>query len=287
MSLRKIGKYNNFPAEYNPPKLAKDEVAVYRLIVSNPDPAIKGVQRFPNNFKIRSVDRVQLGGETYDIGLVTRVDKEGDVLEVRFINISNANREAGYFRLIGGRIADEELYTFLELTNANESNENRDKSIEPSFKRIDQRKNDVTTRKQRSRRLEAMTAAQNFDLKEVREFTAARGWNEDDDEVIMRNRIEEMAEKDPEGFIKAWGDKDQIVKATIKRAQDRNVIRFDTVESKWLWGGASNETIYVVARKEGMDPIVQLSDFFASASAKSKSVYKQMQKELETEEVTA
>jgi hypothetical protein len=283
--LRKIGMYNNFPAGYEPAKLKQGEVAVYRLLISNNDP-VRGTTVYPKSFKIRSVDRVKIGDEWVDVGLVRSVNREGVVETVRYVSFNdNANKkDGGYLRLTGGNADDEEVFEYMEICNFNESNPNRDPSITPLFVKLDDKKDAKDDRGKRSLRLKAMTLASDMTLGEAKDFTAARGWNQDDEEDILRGRIEKFAETDPEGFIKAFGDKNQATKTTIKNAMDKGVIKHNVPDGKIVWG--NGETIYVLPKPEGINPIDEFADFIASNTKKAKTVFEQIEKELNAEEVT-
>jgi len=275
--LKKIGTYNDFPKEFKQPKLKKGESAQYRLLNSVKDPVLPGIFRFPASVKIRSVDRVKIddSGEVHDIGLVTEIDKEGGVRNVRYIIIP-AQQDAGYFRVTEGNIRDEEMYAFLELCNANKSNPNRDESMPELFERIDEERTAVGERKKRSDKLAAMTFAANMTLLAAKEFAAARNWDENDKEEVLRGKIEKYAETEPEAFMRSVNDKDQIIKATIKRAVDKGTIRFDAPQSKWVWA-KGGETIAIVPRVEGLEPFEGLCDYIKTHK-KGDAVYTEIAK---------
>lgn len=276
--LKKIGSYNDFPKDFKQPKLKKGETVIYRLLNSVTDPNRPGQVRFPASVKIRSVDRVRISedeSDTYDIGLVRQIDKEGIVQGMRHIKIA-AQEEAGYFRVVGGNLLDEELYVLLELTNLNLSNPLRDESIEPLFQRIDEEKEATDSRKKRSARLSAMTFAANMNLAAVKDFAASRNWEQNDKEEVLRQRIEKLAETEPEAFMRSVNDKDLIIRATIKRAVDKGTIRFDIPQSKWVWK-AGGETICVVAKSEGLEPFDGLVDFIKT-NKKGDAVYVEIAK---------
>lgn len=221
--LKQIGRFNAFPKDFKQPKLEKGEEAIYQLVNSQADPDRPGQVRYNSITKIRSVDTIVIGDETVDIGLVKSITKEGDVNEVDYIKIMG-QENAGYFRLVGGSIADDRSYAFFELCNANESNENRDESVLPLFRRIDTLKEAKIARKKRSDKLLAMTHASNMNLTDVKRFASARNWDENAKEDVLRSMVEKLAEEDPKLFIKLAMDKDIEIKATIKRAIDSKII---------------------------------------------------------------
>lgn len=277
--LKKIGGYNDFPKDFKQPKLKKGETALYRLLNSVPDPNKPGTERFPSRVKIRTVDRVRINeeGDICDIGLVTELEINGAIKNVKYFVVP-AQEDAGYFRCVQGDIASEELYSFFEMCNYNGSNPLRDPAIEAKFYRIDEERDAVEMRQKRTVKLASMNYAMNLNLAQVKEYAASRAWDENDKEDVLRGKIETFAEKEPEAFMKSVQDKDLIVKATIKRAVDKGVIRFEVAQSKWIWvkGG---ETIAIVAKSEGTEPIVGLCDFIKS-NKKGDAVYQEIAKQL-------
>lgn len=275
--LKKIGSFNDFPSGFKQPKLKKGEEVIYRLLDSVPDPNNKGLERFPPSVKVRSIDRVVINdeGDTVDIGLVRQIDKDGIVQNVRYVKIAG-QENAGYIRLVGGNIADEELYAYFELCNYNSSNKYRDVTVHPVFTKIDTEKEANELRKKRSAKLSAMTYAANMNLTAVREYAAARNWEQNAKEDVLRQQIEKFAETEPDAFMKSVQDKDLSIRATIKRAIDANNIAFDVAQSKWYFvkGG---ETIALVARVAGVEPFEGLVDFIKTHK-KGDAVYSEIQK---------
>jgi hypothetical protein len=80
---------------------------------------------------------------------------------------------------------------------------------------------------------------------------------------VIKDKLEEIAEKDPETFYKSIESDDNKIKAVIKLAKDAGIIAFSAHENKWTY--TSGETLALLDRKEGVDENVQLLHFLKSS----------------------
>jgi hypothetical protein len=208
-----------------------------------------------------------------DIALVSTVDRDGNVTPKPII-IEGSNTK-GRFSVTGGIVADEELYHQLELTNYNLSNPNRDTSIEPMFKRVDEVADSKHRSKKRSALLEALTYVKNLTDGEVKDTAAGLNWNETLPVEVLRDMLEAFAEKDAVKFIEHIENKDQEVKSTLKKAITAGKINYDTTQHRIVL--PPNQTLIKLDRVDGVDYLTQAAEYILH-NAKGAKVYETIKK---------
>jgi hypothetical protein len=266
--MKVIGEFNNVSPQIMPKKLKKDEVVEYQLLCGTRDSKDPSKILYPTSFRIPSKDRIHDTGtgKFVDIGVYdeqrTRAHgsvKDGNIL-TKAIFIRGAK---GLIGLTGGKIEDQELFEFFELTNTNESNSSRDDSIVPLFKRIDKVNDSKISTKHRSKRTQAMVYVDSLSEKDIRELAAALKWDEKDELIVLKDKLGDFAEKKPDAFItfiEAPGVKDM---ALIKFAITKGIIKYDVSTHKILW--PSGETIAILDRADGKTEIENFSDWVLTA----------------------
>lgn len=139
------------------------------------------------------------------------------------------------------------LYNYLEVSNYNESNPNRDTTIPAIYRRIDSLSNAKQTREQRTERVSALRAVIAMTNEQIKEFIEANTDNfpvrivskpngEHDWEAI-RDAIERWAEQNPKKFMSMTDTKkssdDSEIEILIKKAVEEKVIGFDLDTKSW------------------------------------------------------
>lgn len=255
--LKKVLHYNNVSAELlkTVPKLKKGEVVRFK---SN---SIKADDKSPRKFTGPYMENIP----TTD----TIFDKSQDRwVEIAYADQTNTSKgesiavmrtikfvaPLGEIACTGGIAKDEYLYYFLMLTNANGSNENRDTSKSVYFTVVDDEKAAKEKRSARNKKLDALNKATAMTPEEVRDFIASTGGNDKADLEVQREIVESWADKDPEEFLKKATDVSANLKATVKRALDQGVLKFDKEQMQFSWGD-SGEPIMTVPRGQGLDHI--------------------------------
>jgi len=240
----------------------KDTVVRYKFLI--------GVRDFDNPNKInyptqniKTKDRIRdpFSNEFVDIG----VFKEKKIIEGNETILTKkkwlaGGSQEGELALTIGRIEDDELYEFMELSNENESNPYRDTSVVPMFKRIDVVKNAVNQNKARSARFTALQYVESLDDNGLREFAAAQGWDENEDIEVLRNLTGEMADKKPDAFIAFVQDPEMKDKSLLKYAFTKEILRHDVSTNKVYWT-KSGTVLAQLERQDGKSYIDSLLDF--------------------------
>lgn len=145
---------------------------------------------------------------------------------------------------------DRDMFAYLEMHPKMEGGMFQDKGRQAKFKRIDEREQAGKLLKARQLKIDAMYVAANMSLQEIRDFSSAMGWNEFDDEVVLRDRIVAIAEETPDFFRDFIDNKNIEYRAVLQRAIDNNIIAFLPVESKFVWV-STGQAIAVLERVEG------------------------------------
>ena len=254
-------------------RLKPGEQVVYRVAGINPDPMNPGRWAIPSSKNVPPVDQIwdPVKEEYVDIAAVKTESPDGNVT---FHDIYFFGNQGGHLILVGGRAADQEIHSYLTLCNYNGSNPNRDQSIEAYFELVDEGAKSEKERKQRNLKREALNAAADLSADDVKNYTAALGQDDSAKVEVLRNRLEDMADNDPQAFLDLINNKQAVMKATLNRALNKGVILFDSEQSRFTW--PNGEVILVVSRTTAGDNVEELLGFCV-ASAKGEKVYQTIQ----------
>jgi hypothetical protein len=168
----------------------------------------------------------------------------------------------GEITLRGGVANDEYMYYYMMLSNFRGDKENRDDKKEAIYFLVNKEEEAKSKHKDRSAKLDALNKAVNMSDEEVRDFVASTGGNDKAAIDVCREYAESWADKDPVDFIKKAEDMSANLKATIKRALDQGVIKFDKEQLLFAW--PTGEPIATVSRQQGGDHIKELVEILVS-----------------------
>lgn len=270
--MKKTKLYNNVSKEtLESVKLAPGQKVVFRLLNMAPAPMDPSRMAIPLYKRVPPIDQVwdEHLQDYVDIAAVRAVDAEGNHT---FHDISFTKALAGHITLVGGRSGDQEIYSYLALTNHNSSKEGRDNTKEAIFELVDEEAKADKDIQVRNKKRDALNIAADLTPEQVRDYIAALG--DDDMRPIktLRNKIEEMADKEPEAFLELVNNKQAVMKATVNRAASKNAIIFNEQQSRWEW--PNKEAILTVSRSA--DAVQELVSFCVS-SEKGEKVYETIQ----------
>lgn len=243
----------------------------YKFFIArrNPDQELKtgGEYLYPGLYTLSPVtfSITDKGDQKYkSIGLTEGEIKTGpgqNDVETRFKRVTLPENYLGILSLDLQEAEDRAVFDYLELHPKNENGLYRDKNIPAMFTRVDELKEARTRLKHKEMRSSALMVASRLTEPEIRNFTAAMNWNELEDLDVLRDRITEMADKDPEFFRKFIDDPTIESKAVLRRAVDANVIAWIPVENKFVWV-SNGSTIAMLDRTEGDQYFERMSDWF-------------------------
>lgn len=139
------------------------------------------------------------------------------------------------------------LYNYLEVSNYNESNPNRDTTTQAIYRRIDSLSNAKQTREQRTERVTALRAVIAMTNDQIKEFIEVNAEvlpvrvvskpNGEYDWETIRDSMERWAEQNPKKFLSMTDTKkssdDSEIEALIKSSVEDKIIGFDVDTKSW------------------------------------------------------
>lgn len=272
--MKKTKFYNNVSdALLKPTKLKPGQQVIYRVEGITPDPMNPGKWAIPAAKNVPPIDQIwdEEKQEYVEIAAVRTFDSEGNHT---FHEIWFFGNQGGHMILRGGNAVDQEIHSYLSISNYNGSNPNRDTTKEVYFNLVDEQAKSEVERKVRNIKREALNVSADLTAEDVRNYIAALGQDDTRSLEVLRNDLETMADTDPKSFLELVSNKQAVMKATLNRALKKNVIKFEEDQSRFTW--ANGEVITVVARTTGGDAVEDLVGFCVS-STKGEKVYQTIQ----------
>jgi len=247
----------------------------YRLLngVKNIDPQRKKGDPelfFPASIAFPLRDRIlKPEGGTVEIAVVNHFDNVTKLPTFKTFIHNTEKNDNGIIFLSGDKIDDIERYPLMELSNRNKSNPYRDEKEAPVYERIDEAAEAKVRMKKRNYFKDSLNAIDSWDAEMKRRMAAAYNLSSSLDLETIKDKLEEIAEKDPQTFYKAIDSEDMGIKATIKQAKEADIIEYSAHENKWFYKG-SGETIVLMDRKEGISEFDQFANFLKNGQNGSK-----------------
>jgi hypothetical protein len=249
--------------------LKKGEYAAYQLIdVFYKDGKFSGrTAGAPNQ------DLILHEGELIPIAFVEGREANGSP---RFGNIwFDVEKECTILCLPGAKHAA--LYQFLEISNYNEGNPNRDPQVTPLYRRVDSASNTRQTREERSVRAKAVVLAARLSNEEIvdlvtknKQDVSARMVQKPNGEMdweASRDSFERWVEKFPDRFLKlsmgTSAKSEPEIEELVAFALANNVVRLDR-ETK-TWYGADGKPLLKVKSVSGDLAKVELVGYLKSS----------------------
>ena len=288
MSLEQIAHYNGLS-----PKL-RDEITEkiksfgkrvrYKFDIGNPNPdpqKYNGAVVFPNSytldpcvFDILDPYEEKNKPKAKKIAIIEETNEEG--IPNRFGKIRVRASEMGILDLDlaeGG----EGWYTafYLELHPKLLNGKFADANKHPIVSRVDEVRAATSAKAERSARLKALNAAEEMTDKQSINFADAMLWDSTEDLIVLRNKIEELADTNPEFFNDLVAGKAIEYRAAIKQAMTKRVIEFDPAEYKFLWAG-NKQTIIMLSPAGDRTEIEKLAEYLQTGGEKADIIYKKI-----------
>jgi hypothetical protein len=191
-----------------------------------------GTWEGPYSHNVPATDRIQQGGEYKDIAAISKIGKGGEVQQFTEIHFLKTN---GWELVLDPKsIVENEIIQYLELCNYNVSNPNRDPQAEAIFYRLDPVKEAKDNLSKDKLYNDAVHRAFNMDVDALKQFVASRGQSDTQDVSIMQELAVAAAKADPAAFL-ALDVNQEVYAATITRAKEKGLIKFDDAAKAWKW----------------------------------------------------
>lgn len=263
--LKKVIHYNSISKELKDtvPPLKKGQNVTFKCYRIKPDTTSPRKFSGPYMLNVPVIDTIWDEGQ----GTFTEIafadqqsTSKGDSIAV-FRTIKFV-APLGEITLRGGVANDEYMYYYMMLSNHRGDKEGRDDRKEAIYHLVNKEAEAKSKRKERSLKKDALDKAYNMSDEEVKDFVAATGGNDRAAIDVCRDYVESWADKDPSDFMKKANDMSAQLKATIKRALDEEVIKFDKEQMLFSW--AAGEPIATVSRSQGGDHIREFVEILVS-----------------------
>lgn len=271
--MKVVGEFNNISKQMRPELPKAGTIVKYQFNIGNRDFENPKKINYPPSFRIPTIDRIYDSGknEFVDIGVAPVKAKDANGNETFRTKAFYLRGGQGLLALTIGKIEDDEMYEFLELCNRNGSNEKRDTSVPVLFTKIDNLKTAKENSRKRDVLTEALVFVKGMNEADMREFAAAKGWNEQEDYEILIDQVGEYARTFPKEFVDFQNDPAIKDKALIKYAITQNVIRHDVSTNKMHWSD-TGATIAVLERQDGKTYIDAFADWLRTGGKKGDDV---------------
>jgi hypothetical protein len=197
------------------------------------------------------------------IGMVDKLKEFGHPAD-SFRRVKLLEQFRGILTLDMDNMEDQDMFAYLQLHPKLEGGMFRDKNEMAVFKHIDDIKEAKSSLSARENRANAMFVASQMAANEIKDFACAMGWNEHDDISIIRDRVMELADKDPLWFKNFIDNKSIEYRAVIKRSMDNNIIAWQPVENKFVWT-SNGQTIAILDRCEDGKVLERMSDWIVTS----------------------
>ncbi len=301
MLLEKQGQYNDLSDELRQKLTTRIEGfgkrVAYKFDISNPNPdpsKHNGSILWPNVYTLDPTtftitdpyEKTPGKSKSKRIGLVKDTDPEkGHPTTFHKIRVEGKNR--GIYELNLEDNPDHFYFAMLlELHPKLSGGDFLDKTKRQVITRVDLNKLAKEQREERSARSKARTAAETMSPLDVISFADAMSggnnfeWDSTQDEEILRNKIEELAETDPIYFNELVGSPAIKYQALVKQAMGKGIIEFDPAGFTFKWS-ASSQPIAVLSTIEGQTEIEKMAQWLLAGGTKADEVYKKMKSMVE------
>lgn len=256
----KASEFNQFSQSYVR-KLKTGERAVYRVLNIKEDPDNYGKFIIPAAVQIPSTDIIydKNTDDYVTIGCIERVKTDGEPI---FAQIVFTGQNMGYIFLNGNNALHQKMFQFLEVSNYNSSNPERNQEVEAIYCRIDAKKDAINERHMRKQIVDAINLALSLDDDKAKEIALALGIEETSIEEI-RNKLEDYAADEPTEFMKVTERASLGSESLLREAVKQGFIRNNITASIFEWTETGKE-IYKYKKAPNKNYFKELAEYLES-----------------------
>jgi len=260
----------------------------FKFDISNPDPdpekRAAGAILYPFSYTLDPVT-FQINDKYEDrpdkqkmkkVGMAMNPEVEDGREVVRqFKRVRVSEKEKGVKKFMLDNVEDREMVMYLLIHPKLTGGEFLDKTKRQVITRIDEVAAATSARVERTERAKAMEIAENMSHEEMITFANAMLWEDAEEEVILRNKIEELAETSPVFFNDLVLSKDVEYQSLVKKAINKGVIQYDPAEHKFSYA-SNKQVIAIVPASSDKNEVILLSELLQAGGAKMEEVYKKL-----------
>lgn len=218
-------KYNEYKEKET---LKRGQKAIYELTGIEKDPldpdgvklAIPFAKGVPNTDRVWDEELKKF----IDIAFITG---EGEGGTPKMGDIVFWKEMGGIMILHGGKARDERLFQYMERTNYNGSNPHRDPTSPVIFTRKDYKAEAKKKREERDIKFLAVKKAKELSLTQVRQISVYLYFNTDAEEEVLREKLEEYADNNPNAFLALTENKDLVIMDVASEAINKGILFVD------------------------------------------------------------
>ena len=204
------------------------------------------------------------------IALIDGVDESGKPNKFRKVRIHA--RQRGEYLLSLDNPEHFAIAMFIELHPKLAGGMFADKTKKQLITRIDESAEAKTQRDERKAKKLAIDLAMSMKDEDVIDFADAMAWDSKEDVLVLRNKIEELAENDHSMFNDLVRDGKMKYQAAIKRAIDNGIWLHDIDGGKLSWA-STQQLIVVIGPGAEYD---KFAEWFMTAGKKADDVYNKL-----------
>lgn len=208
-----------------------------------------------------------------EIGLVNKLDKDGKPESFQKIKIWS--RHQGILTFDLEEPGDIDMVMYIELHPKLKGGKFAAKDKQQLVERIDEFKEAKTQREQRSAKIKALRVAEEMSEDQIKKFADAMLWDSTEEMALLQNKVEQLAETNPEFFNDLVAGKNIEYQAVVKRAIDNGSISFDPAEYKYIYS-STQQTIVILQPIGDKNHVEKMAEWLMTGGQKSDEVFKKL-----------
>lgn len=214
------------------------------------------------------------GKRSKKIALIDQTDEKNIPNRFRKIRVDGGDKGLYTLNILSNQ--DHFQYAmYLELHPKNRNGMFPDANAHQVFARIDELAYATTQRTERTLKLKALNIAQGMSDAEVVSFADGMVWDSTDEMGLLRNKVEDLAETNPEFFTEVANGKSMEYRAAVKRGLDKQIIGFDPAEYKFIWTN-NKQPIVLLQQVDGKSHVEQMADWIERDGDKGSKFYEKL-----------
>lgn len=290
--LEKIGTWNDITEELRAELEKKVDLMGTRIRMKfhishpNPDPEkFNGPIVWPSSYTLDPVtfrindpyEKRPGKSKSKLIGLIDEVgDKNGVEVPNTFHRVRVLTRHVGMLTFDPTNQSDRYFLMYLLLHPKLKLGQFLDKNKKQMFEFVDEKKEAIEGRERRNTKAKALHTATSMSQGQIAEFASAMTWDETEDPDLLRNKVEELAEINPEMFTDLINGKQVEYQSVIKRALDKLIIGYNPSEQHFIWPQNQQVFATLTPTLTEKNPVERLAEWVMTGGQKNEEVFKKI-----------
>lgn len=267
----------------------------FNLERKNPDPTeYNGKIIYPSMYNLHPVqwkiidndetkERLEAGKQkSKNIGNIEKVERDDKGnLQYRYIGLRVVEIDKGIKNFDMTKDEDRNTVAWLELHPKNGNGLFFNNQNVAVFQRADETKLATEQRAERSARKKALDAVEDMTEKDIVDFADAMTWDSTEDIILLRNKVEGLAESTPKIFNDLIGSPKVKYQSIIKKAIDNKIITHNQAEGSLSWTSTGQQIIALGMNNGAKTDVERFADWFIESGKKGDEAYKKIKSLIE------